>query len=79
MSGWCMGVGTGQNACKQCTPCGAGEEPFGDGCTVTANQQCQKCPAGKAKDTDAKGSDPCTACVKGSTYQDALGMWGGDR
>ena len=64
----------GQNACKPCTTCKVGFEPFGKGCTITADQQCTACPAGKAKEKE--GSAKCAACAAGR-YQGAAGPCGG--
>ena len=63
---------TGQDKCKGCTACGVGYEPFGKGCTFVADQQCSKCPIGKA----GEGSSKCAKCAKGR-FQDESGLCGG--
>ena len=61
---------TGQAQCEVCTPCDAGHEPFGEGCTKIKNQECSTCAAGKFK--PGKGSEKCTDCEAG-TYQSQPG------
>ena len=52
----------GRMDCKDCSQCDEGTQPMGEGCTATADQSCEDCPAGKVNPSVNRR---CVDCAQG--------------